>query len=520
MKKAFTEFHNSAKFSLDASSPYLGDEPSIRPSNYLAMPKRSSVGAVKSERNLAELLSVQSSRGSSLPTVQEDAVVGKSTRVLKPLHGPESWDAGRRYLIAPAALSVCPLHVLSSFSSQQQHLSDYTDTAFGTVELGVATVKYVGTKLATSWSSCKFILKQNYLLEYNVDASWTAAPRGFAHLQYSRCYPHHDFADALELEFYASPCARADKRVLFMRLSNRDDRDRWVMCLNDAAKLTIRDLYDYDEGTKFGRGRYAVVYPARRQLPLSEQTNDDDNNTKPPQYTCALKVIDKNEFWRRVVKGLERSDTIVRETSVQATLTAKCSQLSSFLRIRGIFETSDNYVIELELLEGTDLSHYISSKKHISETAAAQIMFDILTSVDVMSRIGLAHRDIKPANILMCNKDCAGVSVKVADFGMAAFAGVDGHLRGRCGTPGYVAPEIFTAAAHRGYGNKVDVFSAGVTLYFLLCGYKPFSGKSDKDLIEANKAAVVEYPKSHWSKISLEARDGDENVATRSKRSN
>jgi hypothetical protein len=454
--------------------------------------------------------------------------VDKSTRVLKPLQDPESWEAGRRYLIAPAALSVCPLHVLSSFSSQQLHLSDYTDTAFGTVELGVATVKYVGTKLATSWSSCKFILKQNYLLEYNVDASWTAAPRGFAHLQYSRCYPHHDFADALELEFYAIPCARADKRVvriewvfscrllfvldivrspiirctvqLFMLLSNRDDRDRWVMCLNDAAKLTIRDLYDYDEGTKFGHGRYAVVYPARRRLPFSEQTNDDDNDTKPPQYTCALKVIDKNEFWRRVVKGLERNDTIVRETSVQATLTAKCSQLSSFLRIRGIFETSDNYVIELELLEGTDLCHYISSKEHISETAAAQIMFDILTSVDVMSRIGLAHRDIKPANILMCNKDCAGVSVKVADFGMAAFAGVDGHLRGRCGTPGYVAPEIFTAAAHRGYGNKVDVFSAGVTLYFLLCGYKPFYGESDMELIEANKAAVVEYPKSDWSK--------------------
>lgn len=44
MKKAFTEFHNSATYSLDSSSPYLGDEPSIRPSNYLAMPHRSSAG--------------------------------------------------------------------------------------------------------------------------------------------------------------------------------------------------------------------------------------------------------------------------------------------------------------------------------------------------------------------------------------------------------------------------------------------------------------------------------------------
>lgn len=284
-----------------------------------------------------------------------------------------------------------------------------------------------------------------------------------------------------------------------MRLANRDDRDRWVMCLNDAATLTIRDLYDYNERTTFGKGRYAVVYPARRQKGPAEEEEEQNANTKPEPYTCALKVIDKNEFWRRVVKGVERADTLVRETSVQATLTAKCKQLSTFLKIRSVFETSDNYVIELELLQGTDLFHYISSKDKITEKEAAQIMFDVLTSLDAMARIGLAHRDIKPANILMCDREKSGVSVKVADFGMAGFAGVDGHLRGRCGTPGYVAPEIFSAAVHGGYGNKVDVFSAGVTLYVLLCGYEPFYGESDKELIAANKAAVVEFPECDWS---------------------
>jgi len=166
---------------------------------------------VKSEHNLSTLLSTPS-RGSSLPTVNEDVVVLKSTRVLKPVLGPESWDAGRRYLIAPAALSTCPLQVLSSLS--QKYVQDYTDTVFGTVELGTATVKYVGNKIAGGWSTCTFLLKQNYLMEYDVEASITATPRGFAHLQYARCYPHHDFPDALELEFYASPCARSDKRVV------------------------------------------------------------------------------------------------------------------------------------------------------------------------------------------------------------------------------------------------------------------------------------------------------------------
>ena len=62
-----------------------------------------------------------------------------------------------------------------------------------------------------------------------------------------------------------------------------------------------------------------------------------------------------------------------------------------------------------------------------------------------------------------------------------------------------MAPEILTAGCKVGYGNKVDVFSAGITMYVMLCGYEPFYGESEKELIEANKAAVIEFPESDWS---------------------
>ena len=61
--------------------------------------------------------------------------------------------------------------------------------------------------------------------------------------------------------------------------------------------------------------------------------------------------------------------------------------------------------------------------------------------------------------------------IKLADFGMAAAVGRDGLLRGRCGTPGYVAPEILKAGVQQGYGRNVDMFSAGAVIYALLCGY-------------------------------------------------
>lgn len=301
----------------------------------------------------------------------------------------------------------------------------------------------------------------------------------------------------------------------------REKRDNWIVCLNRAAGLTIKDLYDYDESTVVGQGRYASVYPARRRgdssdekhQPVSDSGSDHGCSHDSPlcskvcldTYNCAIKVVDKKEFWRRVIKGRERADTLVREASVQSTMTTKCSKIPNFVRIRGFFETSDNVVIELELLEGTDLFNYVSSKGVLSEKEAACIMRDILTVLEGMSRAGLAHRDIKLANCLMCNCSSGGrekppCGVKVGDFGMATFVGVDGLVRGRCGTPGYCAPEVFHAGVHGGYSNKVDVFSAGVTLYVMLCGYEPFYGESDAELIAANKEANLEFPSTDWNR--------------------
>jgi serine/threonine protein kinase len=295
---------------------------------------------------------------------------------------------------------------------------------------------------------------------------------------------------------------------------DREKRDYWIACLNRAAAIDIRDLYEYDESDEIGRGRYAKVFVAHRR---EDQPQDEDSDPQrgrndnslssgkaKPEAACALKIIDKKEFWKRVVKNIERADTLVRETSVQAAMTTKCSKIPAFVRLRGFLETSDNVVLELELMEGMDLFQYVSAKGVLSEKEAACILRDILTVLDGLNRMGVAHRDIKPANCLMCEVDeyesleKAPCVVKVADFGMATFVGVDGLVRGRCGTPGYVAPEIFSAGLHGGYGNKVDVFSAGVVLYVMLAGYEPFYGESDEELIAANKLGRFDFPSTDW----------------------
>lgn len=100
------------------------------------------------------------------------------------------------------------------------------------------------------------------------------------------------------------------------------------------------------------------------------------------------------------------------------------------------------------------------------------------------------------------------VEIKLADFGMAGFISPEtDSLRGRCGTPGYVAPEILKAQIRDSYPSNVDMFSIGVVAYTLLCGYEPFYGQNDRDLIHSNRKANYEFHLPEWKDVSNEAKD-------------
>ncbi|KAJ8520776.1 hypothetical protein ON010_g17898 [Phytophthora cinnamomi] len=76
-----------------------------------------------------------------------------------------------------------------------------------------------------------------------------------------------------------------------------------------------------------------------------------------------------------------------------------------------------------------------------------------------------------------------------------------------CGTPGFVAPEILSAGKGEAYPSGVDMFSAGVVAYTMLCGYEPFFGVNDEELIQMNKRVDYEFEEPEWASISDEAKD-------------
>jgi len=70
-----------------------------------------------------------------------------------------------------------------------------------------------------------------------------------------------------------------------------------------------------------------------------------------------------------------------------------------------------------------------------------------------------------------------------------------------CGTPSYLAPEILTGQK---YTTQCDIWSLGVILYTLLCGYPPFSDDNNAAMIETIKSGKLDFPEEDWKGISVE----------------
>lgn len=119
-----------------------------------------------------------------------------------------------------------------------------------------------------------------------------------------------------------------------------------------------------------------------------------------------------------------------------------------------------------------------------------------------MHKNNIVHRDIKPENVLI--EDITNLKIKLTDFGFATFFDSKNQLDEVLGSPLYMPPEI---CKHETYGPSVDIWSAGVMTYIMLCGRPPFFGSSKDDVYRAIQNDVLKMNSREWDKISPEAKD-------------
>ncbi|XP_008679475.1 calcium-dependent protein kinase 21 isoform X1 [Zea mays] len=156
----------------------------------------------------------------------------------------------------------------------------------------------------------------------------------------------------------------------------------------------------------------------------------------------------------------------------------------------------------MELCEGGELFDRIVARGHYSERAAAAVFGTIVDVVRLCHSNGVIHRDLKPENFLFANKS-EDSQLKVIDFGLSVFFSPGDRFTEVVGSAYYMAPEVLK----RNYGPEVDVWSAGVILYILLCGVPPFWGDNDEKIAQAVLRGNIDFNREPWPRVSANAKD-------------
>ncbi|TSM94666.1 Calcium/calmodulin-dependent protein kinase type IV [Bagarius yarrelli] len=174
-------------------------------------------------------------------------------------------------------------------------------------------------------------------------------------------------------------------------------------------------------------------------------------------------------------------------------------------------KTIDKKIVRTEIGVLLRLSHpnivrisVIVERGYYSERDAAHVIKQILEAVAYLHENGVVHRDLKPENLLYADLSI-DAPLKIADFGLSKIIDEQVTMKTVCGTPGYCAPEILRGNA---YGPEVDMWSVGVILYILLCGFEPFfDPRGDQYMYSRILNCDYEFVSPWWDEVSLNAKD-------------
>ncbi|CAN0899297.1 Calcium-dependent protein kinase 20 [Linum grandiflorum] len=266
------------------------------------------------------------------------------------------------------------------------------------------------------------------------------------------------------------------RRSLFSGIYKINGGHKDLIVLKEA---TGRDIHQkYELGGELGRGEFGVTHLCT------------DKETKE---TYACKSISKKKLRAAVdIEDVRREVEIMRHLPMHP----------NFVTLRDTYEDDTAVHLVMELCEGGELFDRIVARGHYTERAAAIVTKTIVEVVQICHKHGVMHRDLKPENFLFANKKETSPLMAI-DFGLSVFFKSGERFTEIVGSPYYMAPEVLK----RNYGPEIDVWSAGVILYILLCGVPPFWAETEQGVAQSIIRSTVDFKRDPWPRVSDNAKD-------------
>eukprot|EP00038_Savillea_parva_P026347 m.53365 g.53365 ORF g.53365 m.53365 type:complete len:591 (+) comp7450_c0_seq1:309-2081(+) len=227
----------------------------------------------------------------------------------------------------------------------------------------------------------------------------------------------------------------------------------------------LEDLFDMDRADTIGSGGFAKVKKAKHKITGEK---------------VAIKIMDKAKL--RETNDLER---VAHEIEALKILNHQ-----NISKLYFVHETDTHYYLVLEFAHGGELFDYIVARERCKEDEAREFFRQIVVAVAHCHKHGIAHRDLKPENLLLDKNS----NIKLIDFGLIAKPAnlYTDLLTTCCGSAAYAAPELIRGEKY--IGPKADMWSLGILLYALLCGFLPFDDENTQRLYKLIQHGTYEIP--------------------------
>ncbi|WJX17613.1 Calcium-dependent protein kinase 14, variant 2 [Trifolium repens] len=239
----------------------------------------------------------------------------------------------------------------------------------------------------------------------------------------------------------------------------------------------------YELGRELRRSEFGITY-----LCKDRQTGEE----------LACKSISKNELRTAIdIEDVRREVEIMRHLPKHPNIVS----------LKYTYEDDDDVHLLMEHCEGggesgDDLLDRIVSRGGYNESSAASIIKTIVHAVQMCHKHGVMHRNLKTENFLCANRKETAY-LKLTDFRSSIFFKPGERLNQIVGNLYYMAPEVL----QRNYGPEIDIWSAGVILYILLCGFPPFWAEAEQEVAKAITKSIVDFERNPWPMVSDNAKD-------------